>query len=161
VSWSDRYTAIMGALDTVADLLDHELAPQVDQGGPLATLAEQLDVVHSELRALVERPDGAGLIAVERDRQQEVEAFTVTTDLRYERGELLGAAIAYLQAALFPHQYGQGQAVPLEWPPRWERVWWKPSDDPVRNLEKAGALVAADIDRRRTQALLDALDARR
>ena len=25
--------------------------------------------------------------------------------------------------------------------------WWKPSADPVRNLEKAGALIAAEIDR--------------
>jgi hypothetical protein len=25
--------------------------------------------------------------------------------------------------------------------------WWKPSTDPIRNLERAGALIAAEIDR--------------
>ena len=32
-----------------------------------------------------------------------------------------------------------------DWP--WAKKWWKPSDDPVRNLVKAGALIAAEIDR--------------
>lgn len=34
---------------------------------------------------------------------------------------------------------------PIDWP--WADSWWKPSTDPVRNLVKAGALVAAEIDR--------------
>ena len=29
--------------------------------------------------------------------------------------------------------------------------WWKPSIDPVRNLAKAGALIAAEIDRLQRQ----------
>lgn len=33
-----------------------------------------------------------------------------------------------------------------EWWP-WERNWWKPSDDPIKDLIKAGALIAAEIDR--------------
>lgn len=32
-----------------------------------------------------------------------------------------------------------------EWP--FDAEWWKPSNDPVRNLVKAGALIAAEIDR--------------
>jgi hypothetical protein len=31
------------------------------------------------------------------------------------------------------------------WP--WDQDWWKPSPDPIRNLVKAGALIAAEIDR--------------
>ena len=31
------------------------------------------------------------------------------------------------------------------WP--WDKKWWKPSDDPIKNLIKAGALIAAEIDR--------------
>jgi hypothetical protein len=31
------------------------------------------------------------------------------------------------------------------WP--WDAEWWKPSPDSVRNLVKAGALIAAEIDR--------------
>jgi hypothetical protein len=34
---------------------------------------------------------------------------------------------------------------PLAWP--WAEKWWKPSEDQVRNLVKAGALIAAEIDR--------------
>ena len=34
---------------------------------------------------------------------------------------------------------------PDEWP--WNITWWKPSTDPVRNLTKAGALIAAEIER--------------
>lgn len=29
----------------------------------------------------------------------------------------------------------------------YDQVWWKPSRDPIRDLEKAGALIAAEIDR--------------
>jgi len=31
------------------------------------------------------------------------------------------------------------------WP--WDEEWWKPDNDAVRNLAKAGALIAAEIDR--------------
>lgn len=31
------------------------------------------------------------------------------------------------------------------WP--WDMKWWKPSKDPIKNLIKAGALIAAEIDR--------------
>jgi len=36
---------------------------------------------------------------------------------------------------------------PAAWPWEWDQ--WKPSLDPIRNLEKAGALIAAEIDRLR------------
>ena len=58
------------------------------------------------------------------------------------------AAICYTQAAQF---LGEGITAnqlldtPECWP--WDHEWWKPSDDPVRNLVKAGALIAAEIDR--------------
>jgi len=41
------------------------------------------------------------------------------------------------------HHYGGG--TPNAWP--WHPVQWKPSTDPERNLVKAGALIAAEIDR--------------
>ena len=50
-------------------------------------------------------------------------------------------------------QFFRGFAPLIEyWP--WDMKWWKPSDeDPIRNLVKAGALIAAEIDRlqRRTE----------
>jgi len=32
----------------------------------------------------------------------------------------------------------------IEWP--FSSEWWKPAQDPIRNLVKAGALIAAEID---------------
>lgn len=37
------------------------------------------------------------------------------------------------------------ELAPAAWP--WDKEWWKPSKDQVRNLVKAGALIAAEIDR--------------
>lgn len=44
------------------------------------------------------------------------------------------------------HFFGWDKA-PDAWP--WDPSWWKPSPDPIRNLVKAGALIAAEIDRLR------------
>jgi hypothetical protein len=88
---------------------------------------------------------GAELIAAERKRQIEVEGWTAEhDDDAHGPGSLTNAAIAYAghartmvgKANLFPPQC---------WP--WDRRWWKPSDDQIRNLVKAGALIAAEIDR--------------
>jgi len=35
------------------------------------------------------------------------------------------------------------------WP--WDMEWWKPEYDPIKNLVKAGALIAAEIDRLQNQ----------
>jgi hypothetical protein len=36
---------------------------------------------------------------------------------------------------------------PRDWPDNWSEDWFKASVDPIRNLVKAGALIAAEIDR--------------
>jgi hypothetical protein len=76
---------------------------------------------------------GAERIAAERQRQIQKEGWTSENDDRYKNGELLRAAICYLNND------------PTGWP--WDPSWWKPST-PIRNLEKAGALIAAEIDRK-------------
>lgn len=87
--------------------------------------------------------NGAERIAAERRRQLEEEDFTPEHDSQQVHGELPLAAISYLRAALGRVRWLGG--LPENWP--WHRAWWKPSDDPIRNLEKAGALIAAEIDR--------------
>lgn len=42
--------------------------------------------------------------------------------------------------------------IPDQWP--WSADWWKPSEDEFRNLEKAGALIAAEVDRLETDGEL-------
>lgn len=92
--------------------------------------------------------DGLDRIAAERRRQVEVEGWTPAHDDEHHACELAMAADAYVYWAV-----GQvngacwlwGAASPASWP--WADDWWKPSHDPIRNMEKAGALIAAEIDR--------------
>jgi hypothetical protein len=91
--------------------------------------------------------DGAELIAAERRRQICAEGWTPEHDDEHITGEMIGAAVTYAAHALeivsdheVPGADNEGW-----WP--WDEKWWKPSPDPIRNLAKAGALIAAEIDR--------------
>lgn len=106
--------------------------------------------LHSEVAAFQFATTGAGRIAAERQRQIAVEGFSPEHDDAYVGAELVYAARSYLGAAKFC-SYGSAAFQDLDdrpfliWP--WPKEWWKPSPDPIRNLEKAGALIAAEIDR--------------
>ena len=108
--------------------------------------------------------NGIDLITEERDRQISQEGWTHEHDDDHEAGELARAAACYAlpprarkmetryeerdnaRGCSDPYQpYTVNVRVPILWP--WEAEWWKPSADPVRNLAKAGALIAAEIDR--------------
>ena len=102
---------------------------------------------------------GAELIAEERKRQIEKEGFDSkhdANDAAHGAGELSMVAEAYVRTASIQVSddfYGLGRpegehdGLPEDWPSSWDKAWWKPSDDPIRNLIKAGALIAAEIDR--------------
>lgn len=84
---------------------------------------------------------GIDLIAEERQRQIYKEGFTPEHDKQWEHGQLVKAAACYLarpswvDTPLWPH-----------WP--FDISWWKPTpQDRIRELQKAGALIAAEIDR--------------
>ena len=84
---------------------------------------------------------GIELIAAERQRQVTEEGWTPEHDDQHEGNELLQAAVWYLDnGAVFDF----GLTLP-PWP--WEPDAWKPSDDLIKQLTKAGALIAAEIDR--------------
>lgn len=87
--------------------------------------------------------DGAALIRTERERQQQVEGWTPQHDDDHDDGEMASAALGYIGAS--QREHGSKMRMPATWP--WALAWWKPSDDPIRNLVKAGALIAAEIDR--------------
>lgn len=77
---------------------------------------------------------GAECITAERERQMAVEGWSAQhDDWEHAHGELTQAALCYLT--------GNTTA----WP--WEMKWWKPSEERIRDLTKAGALIAAEIDR--------------
>jgi hypothetical protein len=92
---------------------------------------------------------GIERIAAERKRQIEVEGFTAEHDDQWEAGELAQAALCYCMEPPDPEEilYGVVEAsVPDEWP--WDSSWWKSTpENRIRELEKAGALIAAEIDR--------------
>ncbi len=87
---------------------------------------------------------GAWRVLFERRRQVEDEGYTAENDAEYVDGELASAAIAYLLANLDtpPSREFQPRAF---W--RWYPTEFKPMT-PLRDLERAGALIAAEIDRR-------------
>lgn len=85
---------------------------------------------------------GVDDIASERRRQVSEEGWTPAHDDQHTRGELEHAAVTYLI-------HGAGSHAPLRTPPLrwpWAAKWWKPKNRRA-DLVRAGALIAAEIDR--------------
>lgn len=83
---------------------------------------------------------GIEKIAAERQRQIEAEGWSKDHDSQYTDGQLWQAAICYARdfgCAYLSHP-------PRNWP--WSKGWWKPKSR-IENLVRAGALIAAEIDR--------------
>lgn len=139
-----------------------EFGPVPDKGTAADVMMEHAAAsAYSAARAVDVSPprstDGAGRIGAERARQ--VERWGAAHDTQHDDQGLVHAAIAYategiarqfpapgplsLPHAAFAHT---DVGMPGPWWP-WEIESWKPSSDPIRNLEKAGALIAAEIDR--------------
>ena len=94
--------------------------------------------------------NGIQLIAAERERQLTFEGYQPDHDDKHTRGELAAAAHGYaLLAAIQSNGHLDCAASEMTPPPAWpfDQASWKPSDDKIRNLEKAGALIAAELDR--------------
>lgn len=89
---------------------------------------------------------GIEIIAEERTRQISLEGYTSDHDDGRLIGELGNAASCYITAASYQALgFAPSPAPPAAWP--WAFRFWKPSKDHIHNLAKAGALIAAEIDR--------------
>lgn len=91
---------------------------------------------------------GALLIAQERERQVDGEGWTPEHDRQWTHGELIRAALTYAGWAMgyLAHSFFIEKWYPMvTWP--WDMEWFKPTKSYVRCLVKAGALLAAEIDR--------------
>lgn len=88
--------------------------------------------------------DGASLIAAERARQIAEEGHTAESDAALTGDELAWAAWCLLDRANAKHPTEQAPPV---WPLPRDR--WPDTSDPDRLLTIAGALIAAEKDRRR------------
>lgn len=100
--------------------------------------------------------NGAAQITRERSRQLVEEGFDQRHDVEnHERKELASAAKAYLTDYCASSNYHDVPPMSWPWPGTYDpelgqRVGcgWKPTPaDPIRQLVKAGALIAAEIDR--------------
>jgi hypothetical protein len=110
---------------------------------------------------------GVEIIAEERSRQIEVEGFEADRDAAYSRGELVLAAICYASPeTVYIERRFTNNRIQFDdpWPSSWNRSWDKAGKGPngsrypcnpfyvskadaLRRLAKAGALIAAEIDR--------------
>lgn len=124
------------AIDGISTMLERELPRSVGRGAM----------------------GGVALIAEERQRQVSVEGWTPEHDAKHDCGELADAAMCYATVAgatargATAEEYTDSEEMMKEigWP--FDFQFWKPSDDPIRNLVKAGALIAAEIDRLKRRA---------
>lgn len=90
-------------------------------------------------------------VFAERQRQVSAEKWTPTHDDEHTCGDLAVAAACYALRATAdgahpdePYRKRFGDAAGELWP--WDREWWKPAS-PRRMLEKAAALLLAEIER--------------
>lgn len=107
---------------------------------------------------------GIERIADERRRQVEVEGLTPENDDKQDGGQLAAAAACYAAPGRIYQRVEQTDSVTFidPWPTWWAHRWDKrrrdtagvlvdgrslPVEMRIRNLEKAGALIAAEIDR--------------
>lgn len=83
--------------------------------------------------------NGVKLIEQERNRQITEEGYDYEHDRQESLEELLRAAVCYTKVNY------DGVTID-DWPKSWDYTCWKPSVT-LRNLQKAGALIAAAIDK--------------
>lgn len=134
------------------------MAHAADVADGLAQPAEWDELDQSERnsyrRAVQGLGNQGGVALIERERWRQISAagFTGVHDDRYTDSELVAAALCYATLAImqqtrldaaemlagFPPIAGYG------WPPGWD---WRPEPTSYANLVKAGALIAAELDR--------------
>lgn len=87
---------------------------------------------------------GIEIIAEERQRQIDVKGWSIEHDVAANNDEQLARAAALYTLPDDRRAY-EFDVINL-WP--WDRRWYKPSpDNRIKELAKAGALIAAEIDR--------------
>jgi len=95
--------------------------------------------------------DGVDAIRLERQRQIDEEGWTPEHDDQHHKGQMAIAAACYAAytagLSIYKHEKYVNRVVfndPWPWDPKWDK---RRSGSKIRKLQKAGALIAAEIDR--------------
>lgn len=99
--------------------------------------------------------DAIKLISTERFEQRSKHGFDAAHDDSATKGEIGLAAMCYLQHALGTDQHRKFNKTipPSLWP--WDAKWWKPKSR-IEDLTRAGALIAAEIERNQRMTPVEA-----
>lgn len=109
-----------------------------EAAGVLRACADRIAALAATPPALTQ---AARDVLAERVRQISSEGWTPEHDDQYRPGEMLMAADSYISWNCGEYEPG---TAPINWP--WKLEWFKPTTE-RRNLEKAGALILAEIER--------------
>ncbi|MEW6343006.1 MAG: hypothetical protein AB1704_20285 [Pseudomonadota bacterium] len=120
-----------------------EKALYCNQHGDTESVENWLEHLRSRLTLAPAISLAAADVISERLRQQDVEGWTPENDDSHAHGALARAA-AYYARASFEDNWQAPGFVPPGWP--LSPAWWKPGTS-RRNLEKAAALILAEMDR--------------
>jgi hypothetical protein len=129
------------------DELIQELNTEADKtrGIDKFTHKETIDWFDGVLNPVVEIISGVDLIAKERKRQIKELGFDYTNDALYANEELAIAGAVYAMLPVINEVMIDENGKPYLWP--WDIKYFKPTpEDRIRELSKAGALIAAQID---------------
>lgn len=142
--------------------IDEEERTAFLTGGPFEAEVDTTDAA-TEVLLILGEFEGASMIALERARQVEEEDWTAEHDDRHSDGSLAWAAVCYaapgdvrkFEKRDFP-PIGERFLDPWPWDAKWDKRYpgYQRGDGPgverqhrIRDLTKAGALIAAEIDR--------------
>lgn len=129
----------------------------VDDGLAISfqTMAQYRTMLIQLIDNLLVNKTAIDLFEEERQRQIDVEGWTPEHDAKHDTGYLACAAAAYACAEIYRRTTKEGfDNMPAMWP--FEREWWKPTpENRIRELQKAGALIAAEIDRLKSNRKID------
>ncbi len=130
--------------DALLDTLKAYVDGPLHQGGLTMGLVDAQAILAALTNAGRGSVEDGGLAAIagERRRQVEIEGWTPDHDDKHGGTQLAGAAASYVLASI-DHWAGKTAAGQF-WP--WSASCWKPRDR-RSNLVRAGALIAAEIDR--------------
>lgn len=126
-----------GDLVPLAHFMRHRIAAAMREAGTMLKATQR-----------VEQGGSAGVAAIfeERDRHTSALGHSQVKDVG-RADELISAAQAFIDSAIYgPDGFHDrnGPVAPPTWP--WGEASWRPTDNPVPALAKAGALIAAAID---------------